>query len=137
MTMEDLLNRIATGTTTERDADEVGRLIARHIEMKIFVYDMAQFCTNPVHRARATRLLASDGGEGQYVPSRQWRWLVGRKLSLGMVMDVSDSMATVLQGDDVMQVPLSKLLEEDYRSHDRHMASLSEALNSGDGAYRP
>jgi hypothetical protein len=139
MTMEDLLERIAAGTTTERDSLEVAQLMARHAALKLFVIEVAAWCGDAVYRDRAAKLLrdAGDAGQVHYASSSQWQWLVGRKLSLGRVMAVSDGMATVQQAWDVTQVPLPRLLEEDYRSHDRHMASLCEALNSGDGTYRP
>jgi hypothetical protein len=57
MTMEDILDRIATGTTTERDAVDVARIMAQHAALKLFVLEVAQFCTDPVYQVRAARML--------------------------------------------------------------------------------
>lgn len=51
--------------------------------------------------------------------NRQWNWLIGRKLSLGEVVDVFGESATVRHGDDETRVLLCELLEEDYKSQDR------------------
>ena len=67
----------------------------------------------------------------------QWTWLIGRKLSLGEVVDVFGESATVRHGDDETRVLLCELLEEDYKAHDRVDRDLNEAMNSGDGSYRP
>jgi hypothetical protein len=67
----------------------------------------------------------------------QWNWLIGRKLSLGEVVDVFGESATVIHGDDETQVLLCELFEEDYKAHDRYEKDLNEALNAGDGSYRP
>lgn len=66
-----------------------------------------------------------------------WNWLIGRKVSLGEVVDVFGESATVRHGDDETRVLLCELLEEDYKSQDRYAEDLNEAWNSGDGAYRP
>jgi len=67
----------------------------------------------------------------------QWNWLIGRKLSLGEVVDVFGESATVRHGDDETRVLLCELLEEDYKASDRYERDLNEAWNTGDGAYRP
>jgi len=69
--------------------------------------------------------------------NRQWNWLIGRKLSLGEVVDVSGESATVRHGYDETRVLLCELLEEDYKAQDRFDRDLNEAWNTGDGAYRP
>lgn len=66
-----------------------------------------------------------------------WEWLIGRRLSLGKVIDICDETVTVRRGDDEFRILVSELLCEDYRSQDRAASSVSEAMNSGDGAYRP
>lgn len=66
-----------------------------------------------------------------------WNWLIGRKLSLGEVVDVFGESATVRHGDDQTRVLLCELLHEDYKAQDRAAASMCEAMNTGDGAYRP
>jgi hypothetical protein len=66
-----------------------------------------------------------------------WNWLIGRKLSLGEVVDIFGESATVRHGDDETRVLLCELLEEDYKAQDRYEASMCEAWNTGDGAYRP
>jgi len=76
----------------------------------------------------------SDGGDEM---DRQWNWLIGRKLSLGEVIDVSGESATVRHGDGETLVLLCELLEEDYKAQDRVNRDLNDALNNGDGAYRP
>ena len=65
-----------------------------------------------------------------------WNWLIGRRLSLGEVVDVFGESATVRRGDDEMRVLLCELLHEDYKSQDRAAASMCEAMNTGDGTYR-
>jgi hypothetical protein len=67
----------------------------------------------------------------------EWNWLIGRRLSLGTVIDICNETATVRHGREETRMLLSELLEEDYKSQDRYMASMSEALNTGDGVYRP
>lgn len=67
----------------------------------------------------------------------QWNWLIGRKLSLGKVVDVFGESATVRRGNDEARVLLCELLEEDYKANDRYERALNEAWNTGDGAYRP
>jgi len=67
----------------------------------------------------------------------QWNWLIGRKLSLGEVVDVLGETAIVRHGDDETRVLLCELLEEDYKASDRYERYLNEVLNTGDGAYRP
>jgi len=69
--------------------------------------------------------------------SGNWSWLIGRKLSLGEVVDIFDETATVRHGDDETRVMVSELLEQDYKSQDRYEAGICEALNTGDGVYRP
>jgi hypothetical protein len=66
----------------------------------------------------------------------KWNWLIGRKLSLGEVIDVFDETATVQHGDDEFRILLSELLEEDYKDRDRFARDLNEAWNTGDGACR-
>lgn len=68
---------------------------------------------------------------------QQWNWLIGRKMSLGEVVDVLGETATVIQGDDKARVLLCELLEEEYKAQDRFDRELNEALDSGDGSYRP
>jgi hypothetical protein len=53
------------------------------------------------------------------------------------VIAICNETATVRHGKEETRMLLSELLEEDYKSQDRYMASLWEALNSGDGEYRP
>ena len=67
----------------------------------------------------------------------QWNWLIGRKLSLGEVVDVFGGSATVRHGDDETRVLVCELLEEDYKANDRYERDLNEAWNTGDGSYRP
>lgn len=67
----------------------------------------------------------------------QWNWLIGRKLSLGEVIDVFGDSATVRHGDDETRVLLCELLHEDYKALDRAEASMCEALLIGNGVYRP
>lgn len=67
----------------------------------------------------------------------EWDWMVGRRFSLGTVVYVSSDTATVRHGDDDVRVLLSELLEDDYNARDRYEASMSEAMNTGDGTYRP
>ena len=69
--------------------------------------------------------------------SGQWNWLIGRKLSLGKVIDVCGDTATIRHGDDEVRVLLCELLEDDYIEHDRFDRELNEAWNTGDGTYRP
>jgi hypothetical protein len=59
MTMEvgKLLDKIASGTTTERDADEVVRLLDRHGELMIFAIEVAIWCSDATYRNRAAKLL--------------------------------------------------------------------------------
>jgi hypothetical protein len=59
--------------------------------------------------------------------NENWNWLIGRKLSLGEVIDVFDETATVRHGDDEFRVLLSELLEEDYKCQDRFARDLNEA----------
>lgn len=66
-----------------------------------------------------------------------WNWLIGRKLSLGEVVDVFGESVTVRHGDDETRVLLCKLLEEDYKARDRYDSALNEAWNAIDRAYRP
>lgn len=61
-----------------------------------------------------------------------WKWLIGRRLSIGIVVDVFEGTATVLHGDDETRILISELLEEDYKAHDRVDAALNEAWNTGD-----
>ena len=58
----------------------------------------------------------------------QWNWLIGRKLSLGEVVDVFGESATVRHGDDETRVLLCELLEEDYKEQDRFDHDLKEAI---------
>ena len=67
----------------------------------------------------------------------QWNWLIGRKLSIGEVVDICGESATVRHGDDETRVLLCELFEQDYAAQDRYTASMSEAMNEGDGVYRP
>jgi hypothetical protein len=67
----------------------------------------------------------------------QWGWLLGRKFSLGKVVDVLDDTATVAHGDGQVRVLICELLEEDYKARDRYEGYLSEVWNTGDGVYRP
>jgi hypothetical protein len=69
--------------------------------------------------------------------SGQWDWLIGRKLSLGEVIYVSDDAAIVQRGDDEIHILLCDLLKDDYEEHDRFDRDLNEAWNTGDGIYRP
>lgn len=69
--------------------------------------------------------------------NNNWDWLIGRRLSLGKVIDVAGDTATVRHGDDDRWINVCDLLEEDYKSQDRADRDLSEALNTSDGAYRP
>lgn len=48
-----------------------------------------------------------------------WNWLIGRKVSLGEVVDVFGESATVRHGDDETRVLLCELLHEDYKAQDR------------------
>jgi len=66
-----------------------------------------------------------------------WNWLIGRKFSLGEVVDVFGDSATVQHGDDETRILICELLEEDYKHLDRLERNLNEAWNTGDGAYRP
>jgi hypothetical protein len=66
-----------------------------------------------------------------------WSWLVGRRLALGRVNDV-DGDALVLQTrTGELRVPAWEALKHDYASQDLAARPLSEALNTGDGVYRP
>ena len=66
----------------------------------------------------------------------QWNWMVGRKFSLGEVVDVLGESATVRHGDDETRVLLCELLEEDYKAQDCANRALNEAWwDGGDGAY--
>lgn len=47
-----------------------------------------------------------------------WNWLIGRKVSLGEVVDVFGESATVRNGDDETRVLLCELLHEDYIKED-------------------
>lgn len=69
--------------------------------------------------------------------SGNWKWLVGRKLSLGEVVDVFEDTATVRRGDDEARILICELLHEDYKAQDRYAASVCETMNRGDGSYRP
>lgn len=69
--------------------------------------------------------------------SDNWEWLIGRRLSLGEVIDVCDDTATVRRGDDEFRITVSELLFADCKARDRADAALNEACNSGDGSYRP
>lgn len=66
----------------------------------------------------------------------RWNWLIGRRLSSGTVVSVSGEIATVRRGNGEFQIPLCELLHEDYKAQDRAAASMCEAMNTGDGAYR-
>jgi hypothetical protein len=55
----------------------------------------------------------------------KWNWLIGRKLSLGEVIDVFDETATVRHGDDEFRVLLSELMEEDYKEQARFAGDLN------------
>jgi hypothetical protein len=61
----------------------------------------------------------------------QWNWLIGRKLSLGEVIDVFGESATVQHGEDETCILLSDLLKDDYEEHDRIDRGLNEALDTG------
>lgn len=54
-----------------------------------------------------------------------WNWLIGRKVSLGEVVDVFGESATVRHGDDETRVLLCELLHEDYKAQDRAAASMA------------
>jgi hypothetical protein len=71
------------------------------------------------------------------IMSGQWKWLIGRKLSLGGVIDVFGESAIVHHGEDVTCILLCELLEDDYKEHDRIDRELNEAWNTGEGVYRP
>lgn len=71
------------------------------------------------------------------IQNKQWGWLIGRRLHLGVVTDVLGETATVQHGNDVKRVPLWELIEDDYKSQDRYYSAMSDALNSGNGTYRP
>lgn len=81
--------------------------------------------------------LGSRPANGVEAMNGQWNWLIGRKLSLGEVVDVFGESATVRHGDDETRVLLCELLEEDYNAQDRYEKDLNEAWNTGDGSYRP
>ena len=61
----------------------------------------------------------------------QWNWMVGRKFSLGEVVDVLGESATVRHGDDETRVLLCELLGEDYKAQDRANRVLNEAWWDG------
>lgn len=69
--------------------------------------------------------------------SGEWDWLIGRKLSLGEVVDVCNETATVRLGDDNTRILVCELLNEDYKALDRYEAMMNEVMNIGDGIYRP
>lgn len=50
----------------------------------------------------------------------EWNWLIGRKLSLGEVVDVCNDTATIRHGDDETRILVCELLEEDYKARDRY-----------------
>jgi hypothetical protein len=68
--------------------------------------------------------------------NEQWNWLIGRRLSLGEVIDVFGESATVRRGDDEIRILLCELLEDDYKEHDRIDRGLNDALDTGEGIYR-
>jgi hypothetical protein len=53
----DLLNRIATGTTTEEDCREVERMAAMLSRLQEFVHDVSLFCDDQQYADLASRLL--------------------------------------------------------------------------------
>jgi hypothetical protein len=57
MEVEQLLHKIATGGTTESDADEVGKLLDRHAALMIFAIEVAIWCSDATYRNRAAKLL--------------------------------------------------------------------------------
>jgi hypothetical protein len=69
--------------------------------------------------------------------NEQWNWLIGRKLSLGEVIDVFGESATVQHGEDVTRILLCDLLKDDYEEHDRFDRELNDALDTGEGICRP
>lgn len=69
--------------------------------------------------------------------SDNWEWLIGRRLSLGKVIDICDETATVRRGDNEFRITVSELLCEDYKGRDRADRDFNESLNGGDGSYRP
>jgi hypothetical protein len=50
--------------------------------------------------------------------SKNWKWLIGRKFSLGEVIDVYDTTATVLHGYNETRILICELLEEDYKTQE-------------------
>lgn len=77
-------------------------------------------------QARAARLAPHD-----------WSWLIGRKTSSGRVLAVAGDEATVENARGRRCLPIAELLRLDYEQCDKYDAAMSEALNSGDGTYRP
>ena len=66
-----------------------------------------------------------------------WEWLIGRKLSLGTVVDVFEDTATVRHGDDDTRILICELLHEDYKAQVRDEAGMCDVMNASDGSYRP
>jgi hypothetical protein len=55
----DLLNRIATGTTTEEDCREVERMAATLSRLQEFVHDVSLFCSDEEYADLASQLICN------------------------------------------------------------------------------
>lgn len=55
--LTDLLNRIATGTTTEEDCRKVERMAAMLSRLQEFVHDVSLFCSDEEYADLASQLI--------------------------------------------------------------------------------
>jgi hypothetical protein len=63
--MDDLFDRIASGTTTADDCREVERMAAALSTLRLFVHEVSLFCDDEDYADRATRLLNDLYQEGE------------------------------------------------------------------------
>ena len=66
-----------------------------------------------------------------------WDWMIGRRMSLGEVVDVVGNTALVRTKDSEEVYPVDYVLQQDYELQDNTWESINTALNTGNGAYLP
>lgn len=98
---------------------------ARHMLRHMLDARHRQYGINQAKIEGATNRLQRD--------ENQWRWLIGRRFRLGKVLDVCEDTATVLHGDDTTRILIAEIVEDELCRPD----PISQALNEGDGVYRP
>lgn len=127
--MADLASRLrAAANRCARVNSDVALLCERALDAAMYLDRMNQRHVSYVCPVCAASLQGTED---------DWLWLIGKKLSLGEVIDVCGETATVCHGDEETRILIGELLREDYKARKRADQQFNQALNEGDGIYRP